>query len=230
MDRAEILAVLGDLLDAYDTGNVQMASPEIGGDYPDDPPPHPWHEEWLYRARALRDKLAAPEGGPVAWLTELDVRILRSGMDLPPTVVYSHYQKRLDGDANVPLYAHPTLPVRLETTESEETSAEAPGDASQAKGARRQDGPATSDVAELRRLISDGIWNGTIEDDERQRARALSLLETLDAGKEEREAVVRFLNRYQLEEPMLDGVLGEIIQRIERSDHLPGAAQKETRA
>ena len=35
---------------AWDGKNVEMNSPEIGGH--DDIPPHPWHEEWLFHARA----------------------------------------------------------------------------------------------------------------------------------------------------------------------------------
>lgn len=41
--------VIREFLAAYDEGQVQMSSPEIGGH--DDIPRHPWHEEWLHHAR-----------------------------------------------------------------------------------------------------------------------------------------------------------------------------------
>lgn len=43
------------LIEAVDSGNLQMNSPEIGGH--DDIPPHPWHEEWMHLTRqALAEK------------------------------------------------------------------------------------------------------------------------------------------------------------------------------
>lgn len=41
--------VIRQFIAAYDAGNVQISSPEIGGH--DDIAPHPWHEEWLHHAR-----------------------------------------------------------------------------------------------------------------------------------------------------------------------------------
>lgn len=50
---ARMAMVLRQLIDAYDTNNLEMNSPEIGGE--NDIPPHPWHEEWLHHARAALD-------------------------------------------------------------------------------------------------------------------------------------------------------------------------------
>jgi len=47
-----------DLLDAHQTGNLEMSSPEIGGH--DDIPPHPWHAEWMHRAEQLLGERCAP--------------------------------------------------------------------------------------------------------------------------------------------------------------------------
>lgn len=41
--------VIREFLAAYDEGQVQLSSPEIGGH--DDIPLHPWHEEWIHHAR-----------------------------------------------------------------------------------------------------------------------------------------------------------------------------------
>ncbi len=41
--------ILSDAIKAFDSGALEMNSPEIGGD--DDIPAHPWHEEWLHHAR-----------------------------------------------------------------------------------------------------------------------------------------------------------------------------------
>lgn len=41
--------VIREFLAAYDEGQVQLSSPEIGGS--DDIPLHPWHEEWIHNAR-----------------------------------------------------------------------------------------------------------------------------------------------------------------------------------
>lgn len=48
---SDAVKALEDILRAVDTGNLELNSPEIGGH--DHIPPHPWHEEWLYRARAI---------------------------------------------------------------------------------------------------------------------------------------------------------------------------------
>ena len=55
-DRIEALEKrLQEFITAFDAGAVEIASPEI--DISDsDIPPHPWHEEWLYHARALLEK------------------------------------------------------------------------------------------------------------------------------------------------------------------------------
>ena len=45
----EMFEALRALIDAIDTGNLEMNSPEIGGH--DDIPQHPWHEQWLHHAR-----------------------------------------------------------------------------------------------------------------------------------------------------------------------------------
>ena len=43
-----LLEALKQIIEAVDTGNLEMTSPEtvMAGT------PYPWHEEWLYRARA----------------------------------------------------------------------------------------------------------------------------------------------------------------------------------
>lgn len=41
--------ILSDAIKAFDSGALEMNSPEIGGG--DDIPAHPWHEGWLHRAR-----------------------------------------------------------------------------------------------------------------------------------------------------------------------------------
>lgn len=49
--------LLAEIVRAFDTGNLQMNSPEIQAGTLDENgdahPPHPWHEEWLASARAL---------------------------------------------------------------------------------------------------------------------------------------------------------------------------------
>lgn len=52
-DARETAAVnaLRSFIDAFDNGAVQLNSAEI--QISDEHPPHPWHEEWLSRARAL---------------------------------------------------------------------------------------------------------------------------------------------------------------------------------
>ena len=45
----EMRARLRELLEALDSGNLQMNSPDIDADPPERP--HPWHEEWLHHAR-----------------------------------------------------------------------------------------------------------------------------------------------------------------------------------
>ena len=50
----ELVEALRNLINAIDTGNLEMNSPEIGGH--DDIPLRPWHEEWIYRARAALSK------------------------------------------------------------------------------------------------------------------------------------------------------------------------------
>jgi hypothetical protein len=48
-------AIIRQAIEAYDNGNLQMDSPEIG-EPENDIPMHPWHEEWLHYARAaLKD-------------------------------------------------------------------------------------------------------------------------------------------------------------------------------
>lgn len=53
--NAELLTALVSLLDALDTGDLEMNSPEIGGENEDNPP-HRWHEEWVHYARAATAK------------------------------------------------------------------------------------------------------------------------------------------------------------------------------
>lgn len=43
--------IIRQAVEAYDSGNLQLNSPEIG-DPENDIPMHPWHEEWLHYARA----------------------------------------------------------------------------------------------------------------------------------------------------------------------------------
>lgn len=43
-------AVIRQAVDAYDSGNLQLSSPELG-EPENDIPMHPWHEEWLHYAR-----------------------------------------------------------------------------------------------------------------------------------------------------------------------------------
>lgn len=50
--------LIRDILEAHDSGNLEMNSPEIGGG---DIPIHPWHEEWLHLARAAFPA-SAPKG------------------------------------------------------------------------------------------------------------------------------------------------------------------------
>ncbi|KKM22876.1 hypothetical protein LCGC14_1620850 [marine sediment metagenome] len=51
-ERDRLKELLDDLIKAFDSGNLEMNSPEID---PGDPeiPPHPWHEEWLSMVRAV---------------------------------------------------------------------------------------------------------------------------------------------------------------------------------
>jgi hypothetical protein len=55
----DLFDVLRALIEAFDTGNLEMNSPEIGGH--DDIPLHPWHMQWLHLARAALLK-ASPGG------------------------------------------------------------------------------------------------------------------------------------------------------------------------
>jgi len=79
---AEAKKHLTDLVNANNSGNLKMNSPEIGGDY--DVPPHPWHEEWLdtvefYLAKAERDEAeATTDWTPeiVSWLRAGDAKTL----------------------------------------------------------------------------------------------------------------------------------------------------------
>lgn len=50
-ERDQAREALQTIVHAYDNNGVEMNSPEIGGH--DDIPPHPWHEEWLQRARSV---------------------------------------------------------------------------------------------------------------------------------------------------------------------------------
>lgn len=43
--------IIRQAVEAYDSGNLQLSSPEIG-EPESDIPMHPWHEEWLHYARA----------------------------------------------------------------------------------------------------------------------------------------------------------------------------------
>lgn len=57
------LQFLTEIVNALDSGNLEMNSPEIGGEPPqgfDDPgvPAHPWHEEWIYHVRGVIGKPA----------------------------------------------------------------------------------------------------------------------------------------------------------------------------
>jgi hypothetical protein len=54
----DALAVLRQMVEAYDSGNVEMNSPEIG-EPENDIPLHAWHEEWLHYARAAVTKATA---------------------------------------------------------------------------------------------------------------------------------------------------------------------------
>lgn len=53
MDRKEgqALNLLRQIIEAFDSHNLEMNSPDIT--VSDEHPPHPWHEEWLHHARAL---------------------------------------------------------------------------------------------------------------------------------------------------------------------------------
>lgn len=53
---------LADLIEAVDAHQLEMNSPEIGGDHPDNPP-HYWHEEWLRHARAALSRARRQGGG-----------------------------------------------------------------------------------------------------------------------------------------------------------------------
>lgn len=48
----QAVAVLTEMLKAYDSAALQMSSPEIG-EPENDIPYHPWHEELLYNARQV---------------------------------------------------------------------------------------------------------------------------------------------------------------------------------
>jgi hypothetical protein len=43
-------SIIKQIVEAYDSGNLQMSSPEVG-EPENDIPMHPWHEEWLHYAR-----------------------------------------------------------------------------------------------------------------------------------------------------------------------------------
>lgn len=49
-ENDKLRTVILELLKAYDSGNLQMNSPEIG-EPENDIPMHQWHEEWLHHAR-----------------------------------------------------------------------------------------------------------------------------------------------------------------------------------
>ena len=51
-----LVIALVEIIDAYDKGGIEFNSPEIG-DPKNDIPMHPWHEEWLYYARAPLDQI-----------------------------------------------------------------------------------------------------------------------------------------------------------------------------
>jgi hypothetical protein len=53
-ENERLREALRDIINAVDTGNLEMNSPEIGGH--DDIPLHAWHEEWLHHARAALSK------------------------------------------------------------------------------------------------------------------------------------------------------------------------------
>ncbi len=54
-EAKEALAeLLENIVGAFDGGALEMNSPDIGGH--DDIPTHPWHEAWMYRARAALSK------------------------------------------------------------------------------------------------------------------------------------------------------------------------------
>lgn len=48
---ARLRSIVRQAIEAHDSGNLQLSSPEIG-DPDNDIPMHPWHEEWLHHARA----------------------------------------------------------------------------------------------------------------------------------------------------------------------------------
>ena len=63
----QAIHALTELFKAYDSGNLQMSSPEIG-EPENNIPLHPWHEEWIYNARAAlaqqEDSVTRPERRP----------------------------------------------------------------------------------------------------------------------------------------------------------------------
>lgn len=61
---AQALRVVRQMVEAYDSGNLQMSSPEIG-EPENDIPYHPWHAELLHHARLALEPtaLSRPHGG-----------------------------------------------------------------------------------------------------------------------------------------------------------------------
>jgi hypothetical protein len=59
-ERAE--AVVRQVIEAYDSGNLELNSPELDGDIESGIPPHPWHEQWLYHARQALATYTEGEG------------------------------------------------------------------------------------------------------------------------------------------------------------------------
>lgn len=47
--------IIKEAIDAFDAGNLQMASPEIG-EPENDIPMHQWHEQWLHYARGAQSE------------------------------------------------------------------------------------------------------------------------------------------------------------------------------
>lgn len=60
--HAELVKALEEIVKAYDSGNLEMRSPEIG-EPENGIPYHEWHEEWLHHARAALATLTARKVG-----------------------------------------------------------------------------------------------------------------------------------------------------------------------
>lgn len=56
-----LVAVVRQLVEAVDSGNLRMESPEIG-EPENGIPYHPWHEELLHHARHVLGAVSAPSG------------------------------------------------------------------------------------------------------------------------------------------------------------------------